>query len=281
MAKKYYEILEINETASPEEIKKAYRKLALKWHPDKWFNKPETERKVAEERFKKITEAYFVLSSPEKRARYDNNLSECNSDWDGYHEEWEEYYKREKIRLREERIRLREMSIDRVVDELGPSLWVPYSDWKEKARSFANNETKEFAQFLESLSKAAEKIEKSRAKKREKERGEKKATREAERKSHQEEVEKKINLQKKVFDEIVNEMYLNSVWGEDLNSKLWEPYKSWDDKARTMSITLKRGEESDELKEFKEQMIKAIRETGLKNQTKRKEEKEDEKRKRE
>ena len=67
MAKRdYYEILGVERSASDEKIKKAYRKLALKFHPDK-----NPGDKAAEEQFKEIGEAYEVLSEPQKRAAYD------------------------------------------------------------------------------------------------------------------------------------------------------------------------------------------------------------------
>jgi molecular chaperone DnaJ len=67
MAKRdYYEILGVSKTASQDEIKKAYRKLALKYHPDK-----NPDNKEAEEKFKEASEAYEVLSSSDKRKKYD------------------------------------------------------------------------------------------------------------------------------------------------------------------------------------------------------------------
>lgn len=68
----YYDILEIKKTASENDIKKAYRKLALKYHPDKAKSDATPSDKAAhEEKFKKISEAYTVLSDPEKRKKYD------------------------------------------------------------------------------------------------------------------------------------------------------------------------------------------------------------------
>lgn len=64
--KDYYEILGLKKGASPEEIKKAFRKLAIKFHPDK-----NPGDKKAEDRFKEINEAYAVLSDPEKKSQYD------------------------------------------------------------------------------------------------------------------------------------------------------------------------------------------------------------------
>ena len=62
----YYELLGLKKGATPEELKKAYRKLAVKYHPDK-----NPGDKKAEDRFKEINEAYAVLSDPEKKKQYD------------------------------------------------------------------------------------------------------------------------------------------------------------------------------------------------------------------
>lgn len=67
----YYEVLGVSKSATADELKKAYRKEAIKWHPDKWSDKPESEQKAAEEKFKEAAEAYDVLSDSQKRARYD------------------------------------------------------------------------------------------------------------------------------------------------------------------------------------------------------------------
>ncbi|MCX5832996.1 MAG: DnaJ domain-containing protein [Deltaproteobacteria bacterium] len=64
----YYKALGVDRSASTEDIKKAYRRLALKYHPDR----NPSDKKSAEEKFKKISEAYAVLSDPEKRKQYDS-----------------------------------------------------------------------------------------------------------------------------------------------------------------------------------------------------------------
>jgi curved DNA-binding protein len=75
--KDYYKILGVGPAATPEEIKKAYRKLAFKHHPDKAKG-----NKAAEEKFKEVNEANEVLSDPEKRRKYDR----FGADWKHYEE---------------------------------------------------------------------------------------------------------------------------------------------------------------------------------------------------
>src|SRR6056300_288055 len=68
MAKRdYYDVLGVNKSASPEDIKSAYRKLAVKYHPDK-----NPGDKAAEDKFKEASEAYGILSDKSKKENYDN-----------------------------------------------------------------------------------------------------------------------------------------------------------------------------------------------------------------
>ncbi len=71
MNKNYYDILQINQNASPEIIEKAYKTLAKKYHPDL---QEEHNKKEAEEILKAINEAYEILSNPDKKLLYDQNL---------------------------------------------------------------------------------------------------------------------------------------------------------------------------------------------------------------
>lgn len=77
--KDYYKILGVSKDASPKDIKKAYRKLAAKYHPDK-----NPDDKVAEDKFKEINEAHEVLSDAEKREKYDT----LGSNWEGLPAYW-------------------------------------------------------------------------------------------------------------------------------------------------------------------------------------------------
>ncbi|WP_082053713.1 DnaJ domain-containing protein [Gordoniibacillus kamchatkensis] len=74
----YYDILEVSDNATQEEIRKSYRRLALIWHPDK--NPDNYEHST--EKFKRINEAYSVLSNPEKRSEYDEKLKFASNETD-------------------------------------------------------------------------------------------------------------------------------------------------------------------------------------------------------
>ena len=68
----YYEVLGLKKGASEEEIKKAFRKMAMKYHPDR-----NPGDKTAEEKFKEVNEAYSVLSDPDKKSKYIANQRAC------------------------------------------------------------------------------------------------------------------------------------------------------------------------------------------------------------
>ncbi len=82
MSQNYYKVLGIEKNATPEQIKKAYRKLAMKWHPDRNpDNKEESEKQ-----FKEIGEAYSVLNDAKKRKTYDQFGEDgLNSNFSGAH----------------------------------------------------------------------------------------------------------------------------------------------------------------------------------------------------
>ena len=69
----YYALLDIERDASTDDIRKGYRKMAVKWHPDKHASATADEKTEAEEKFKAVAEAYEALSDPNKRAIYDRH----------------------------------------------------------------------------------------------------------------------------------------------------------------------------------------------------------------
>lgn len=86
MAQDYYKILGVERNATDEELKKAYKKAALLYHPDRQQGKSEEEKKKAEETFKSVNEAYHILSDKDKRRQYDTfgtvdgNFSSMNAE---------------------------------------------------------------------------------------------------------------------------------------------------------------------------------------------------------
>ena len=78
----YYEILDVPCTATPDEIKSAYRILVQLHHPDRLQQANSQVRQYAEERLKKINEAYAVLSDPARRQRYDATRRDCEPEPD-------------------------------------------------------------------------------------------------------------------------------------------------------------------------------------------------------
>lgn len=78
--KDFYKILGVSRDATESEIKKSYRKAALKWHPDRHSNSTEDEKKNAEKVFRDVNLAYEVLSDPQKKRRYDEGVDEQDLD---------------------------------------------------------------------------------------------------------------------------------------------------------------------------------------------------------
>ena len=146
--KDYYDILGVNKNSSEEEIKKAYRKLALKWHPDKNNNSEESLKKI-----KEIIKAYEVLGDEEKRRKYDRgeiNFTTVDEELDEIRRQYntEAEILKERISAIKRRIRLigeillRSDAINEIKDELvknkvyytknlDPNLWAPYETYVE------------------------------------------------------------------------------------------------------------------------------------------------------
>jgi curved DNA-binding protein CbpA len=188
MTKKYYQILEISETATSEDIKKAYRKLAQQWHPDKWSTKSLAEREKANEKMQEINKAYEVLSDEDKRKRYDLGETNFNSGYGGYNyeeeieelnrkkeaidDELEQEKEKSKILAREAAIlwietemSIREFS-SKHLKNIDSKLWSPYSCWQEKmlkvmiksdVRGKAGIDTTELDNFREQMLAAIKK----------------------------------------------------------------------------------------------------------------------------
>lgn len=70
--KDYYKILGVEKSCNAEDLKRAYKKSAFQWHPDKWANGTDEEKLLAEKNFKELGEAYSLLSDPQKRNLYDS-----------------------------------------------------------------------------------------------------------------------------------------------------------------------------------------------------------------
>ena len=84
MSKDYYDLLGLKKNCTDDDIKKSYRKLAMKWHPDKHINDTEEGKKKAEEKFKDINQAYEILSDKDKRAKYDQFGENIFTQGDGF-----------------------------------------------------------------------------------------------------------------------------------------------------------------------------------------------------
>jgi len=165
MSKDYYQILEITKTATEAEIKKAYRKLALKHHPDKNGNSAESVKK-----FQEISGAYAVLSDQERRKSYDMGRNGSSFDYSDFSEKEKENLKAQQEQLREERISLTrakfvyswicpEMGHQFENPPLDPNLWSPYSSWMKKMRKCSNEEV---SGFVDKLWAAAEEFSRKR-----------------------------------------------------------------------------------------------------------------------
>ena len=261
----YYKILEIKRDATPGEIKKAYHKLALKWHPDSFDrgNSAAKTKEEAERKFKEIVGAYSVLSDKDRKRNYDNGGDGYDFDFNDWYERWkasyealEKYFQEEERKYREKKIILTraKFAYNGIHPDAGyqfenppldPNLWAPYSTWMEKMRKCSDEELKD---FTDKLWEAAEEFGK---KKREEWNKDYYGG-----KSFEEFFEVDIK-RRQVFDEIIAKTKFSKVWDEDLDSSLWSPHNLWAEKLVSLN-------EPNELENFKNQMLDAIEEARIK-----------------
>lgn len=100
-SKGYYKTLGVPENASQDDIKKAFRKLSMQWHPDRWVNGTEEEKRKAEEEFKRINEAHTVLGDEEKRRQYDSGVDDTQGFGDEGFDPFAEMFRRAQRRAQQ------------------------------------------------------------------------------------------------------------------------------------------------------------------------------------
>jgi len=209
MTREYYQILGVSETATFEEIKKSYRKLAQQWHPDKWNTKSLAEREEANKKMQELNKAYEILGDEDKRKRYDLGETNFTSDFATSNCEAEAEDIKEKIRRKQEEINLMKDLLENEQEriKITEEMWLLNAEYIDRFGTY--NEISAALCF---------------------------------------------SFPRVYAEDLKNERY----------SRLWEPYKNWLDKVWNTPITLKRNEKekSDELKQFKEEMFKAIEETA-------------------
>ncbi|MDR1670102.1 MAG: DnaJ domain-containing protein [Spiroplasmataceae bacterium] len=246
----YYQILEINKNATPAEIRNAYRRLSLIWHPDRPAPSGFNEQQQTE-KFKEISEAYEVLSDPERKKNYDSGGDGFNPN-----ERWDNYFRGQFTWASEERIKLTRAKfgysgIDPNTYEnppLDPNLWSPYSSWMEKMRDLHDKrDAKAANDFINKLWKAAEKFAEEDRKKWGKEYN-----------GYREnydfyDINKEV-CKVKIGNEIMDKIISFNINDSKLDSSLWLPHKSWAEKLGSLT-------EEEEIKNFRDKMLFAIEET--------------------
>lgn len=151
MSKNYYDILQVNQNASPEIIEKAYKTLAKKYHPDL---QPEENKNQAEEILKDINEAYKILSNPISKANYDNSLKEnyiSEKDYENL------YNQNEVLKSKLNNIYQQEKNINNINDENINYPKNNINDNLKKQEEFFAKQQAENLKYQEELQRAREK----------------------------------------------------------------------------------------------------------------------------